>query len=618
MTFPINLRAFAPPVAVMRLIIAAAAVLITATSQWLSPSPDSVLANEWLRDRFIRMDAVTEPETRLAIVDIDEASLAAVGPWPWSRARLADVLENLLGHYGAKGVALDLVLPERADAAGDARLGMLALHGPVVVAQAFDYVPRVQSLRIGHVADGVPAGNATTGLRASGFIGNHAGLADARYAGNIGFVPDADGTIRHLPMATLFNDRHYLTLSLTLFECCAGTSAGTRKTEGAWRIPYSRDWSAYTVVPASGILDLSIPVELLTGRLIIIGSSSLGLTDRVATPLAASTSGMMVHASALSTLLDEQAGRAVSAWPGRWIATLFAILVALGAAYNFSRLSAVSNVAMLGAASIVWLLLAYWISPHDPYFSTTGPLASNLFLLAIAVPFEWQIAQRRSRSLLGTLRQYVASSVVDELLRRGLKDPLTPRELNVTTLIADMEGYTTYVESLSMEDAARLTSDFLACLTRPVLAKHGTIDKYTGDGLVAFWGAPLPVDDHADLALDAAQEIVQEVRRFSDARMKAGMPALRVRIGIESGIAMAGDFGTPSRSIYTAVGDSVNVAARLEQVARNQPHDIIIGQGTVNRARRHNFKLLGDFTLRGKEKTTTLFTLETEAVESAA
>jgi adenylate cyclase len=617
MTLPANLRAFFPSVAVMRLAIASAAILLTVWSQWLPASADSYLANEWLRDRFISLHASSEPESRIVVVDIDEASLTSAGAWPWPRQRIAELLENLLGPYGARGVALDLVLPERADAAGDARLGMLAQHGPVVFAQAFDYVARAQSLRVGEVAGGMPLAVRSDAPVATGFIANHSGLAQARHMGNIGFVPDRDGTIRHLPMLTSFNGRQYPTLSLALVDCCAG-AASKRVNDGSWRIPYSRDWSAYTVVPAAGILNLSIPTDLINGRLVLIGSSSLGLTDRVATPLAPSTSGMLVHASALSTLLDEQAGQAVARWPGRWIATMFAALVALMATYTLPRFSAASNVAMLTAVSAVWLALAYLISPHDPYFSTTGPLASSLFLLAVAVPFDWQIAQRKSRSLLGTLRQYVATAVVDELLRSDLKDPLTPRQLNVTTLIADMEGYTTYVESLTMEEAAQLTRDFLACLTRPVLAKHGTIDKYTGDGLVAFWGAPLPVEDHADQALDAAQDIVQEVRRFSEAREKTGMPRLRVRIGIESGIAMAGDFGTPSRSIYTAVGDSVNVASRLEQVARNQPHDIIIGQGTVSRAKRHEFKLLGDFVLRGKEKSTTLFTLEQAVTELSA
>jgi adenylate cyclase len=614
-----RLRVFFPTVAVIRLAIASAAILLNICSQWMPAFGDSYFANEWLRDRFIGLQASSEPDSRIVVVDIDEASLTAAGAWPWSRQRIAELLENLLGPYGARGVALDLVLPERADAAGDARLGMLGQHGPVVFAQAFDYVTRSQSLRVGEVAGGrVLTGSPADGAPvATGFIANHPGLSQARHLGNIGFIPDRDGTIRHLPMLTSFNGRQYPTLSLALVDCC--TDADSRHAHGGfWRIPYSRDWSAYTVVPAAGILDMSIPADLVNGRLVLIGSSSLGLTDRVATPLTPSTSGMLVHASALSTLLDEQAGQAVARWPGQWIATLFTVLVAMMATYTLPRFSAVANVAMLIAVSAVWLALAYLISPHDPDFSTTGPLLSNLFLLAVAVPFDWQIAQRKSRSLLGTLRQYVATAVVDELLRSDLKDPLTPRQLNVTTLIADMQGYTTYVESLTMEEAAQLTRDFLACLTRPVLAKHGTIDKYTGDGLVAFWGAPLPMEDHADLALDAAQDILQEVRRFSEAREQAGMPRLRVRIGIESGIAMAGDFGTSSRSIYTAVGDSVNVAARLEQVARDLPHDIIIGQGAMSRAKRHQFKLLGDFVLRGKEKSTTLYTLEQPMTELSA
>jgi adenylate cyclase len=618
--------------ALFRFVISSIAVVLVICSQWANTDSVFSFGNEWLRDRFIRMQASGEPETRVVVVDIDEASLKSIGPWPWPRHRIADLVENLIGTYGARGVALDLVMPERADADGDTRLAALAQHAPVVLAQAFDYTDRDRQLRVGDVTGGQLARNQDHAAAATGFIANHAGLAKARYTGNIGFIPSADGVIRHLPMVTHFEGNRYVTLSLALMQCCrqaAGTGMANpeaptyAQTEtGAWRIPYSRHWSAYQGISAAQILDMSASRDMIQDRLVVVGSSSLGLSDRVATPLAPSTSGMLVHAAALTTLLDHQAAGEPIKLPGRWIATGFMIAVAFLAAFTLPRFSAAANVALLGGASVIWLCIAYLLIRHDAEFSASGPLAGNVYLLAVAVPYHWQIAQRKSRSLLGTLRQYVATAVVDELLRSDLKDPLTPRLLNVTTLIADMEGYTTYVESLSVEEAAQLTSDFLACLTRPVLAKHGTIDKYTGDGLVAFWGAPLPVEDHADMALEAARNIVEEVRRFSEARKDSGLPRLRVRIGIESGMAMAGDFGTPSRSIYTAVGDSVNVAARLEQVARNQPHDIIIGQGTVSRATRHRFQLLGDFVLRGKGKPTTLFTLESqgaaEKMETAA
>jgi len=595
---------------VMRAFIAFVAILLGAWAQWLPAPTESVFANEWLRDRFVRWHAVAEPESRIAVIDIDESSLADVGPWPWPRSRLAELLENLFAHYGAKGVALDMVLPEPADHTGDTRLAMLSQHGPVVLAQAFDYVTRPMPLRAGQLTGGSPASGIPGIVPGTGFVANHAGLAQARLTGNIGFVPDEDGAIRRLPLLTAFEGREYATLSLALFECCAG--GGRAKPDGAGfrRIPFKRDWSSYMVIRAADILNLSLPEAAIAGRLVLVGSSSLGLTDRVATPLTSYTSGVMVHAALLSALLDEQAGREPAAWPGRWMAALFSILVGLAAVYTLPRFSALSNVAILGGAALAWLALAYWIAPHDADFSTTGPLASLLFLLVVAVPFDWQISQWKSRRLLDTLRHYVAPEVVDELLRSDLKDPLAPRQGSVTTLIADMEGYTGQVERLPMEDAAQLTRDFLDCLTRPVLEKHGTLDKYTGDGLVAFWGAPLPIENHADLALDAAQQIVAEVRRFSEARQQAGKPPLRVRIGIESGIAMAGDFGTSFRSIYTAVGDSVNTASRLQELARDLPYDIVVGAETAALAQCHRCKPLGEVVLRGKEKPTSLYTLE--------
>lgn len=592
----------------LRTAIAVAAVLLTVCSQWQTAPAAARFGDEWLRDRFIRVQALSTPEPRILVVDIDESSLAKY-PWPWRRERLAELIETLLAN-GARGVALDILQEKAADADGDRRMAMLAQHGPVVMAQLFDYTLRSPALRGGYLAGG-QTGPRAAAVAAGGFIGNHEGLAHAAYAGNIGVSPDPDGTLRHVPMYTFFEGKRYPTLARALFDCCAGGAPlSATSAEGMVRVPYRRDWSAYTVANASDILDQNVAPAMIEGRLVLLGSSALSIGDRLVTPLAPSSAGLLVHAAMLSALLERQAGQAPAPWPGKWLALLFAFGLTLLTNYTFPRMSAGINVAILGGASLAWLALAYITSVHDPEFSSAGPLLSALFLLAVGVPFHWQQALQKSRQLLYTLRQYVAKDVVDELLRSGLKDPLAPRLLQVTTLIADMEGYTTQVEALPAEEAAKLTTDFLDCLTRPVLEKHGTLDKYTGDGLVAFWGAPLPNAQHADLALDAAQAIVREVHALSAQRVRAGKPPLRVRIGIESGLAMAGDFGTSFRSIYTAVGDSVNTASRLEQAARNFPHDVIIGEGTVSRTTRHRFTLLGEHLLRGKEKSIKLYALE--------
>ncbi|MCC6073467.1 CHASE2 domain-containing protein [Massilia sp. GCM10020059] len=599
------------PPELIRAAIAAAAILLTVWSQW-GPAPAvSFFGNEWLRDVFLKVQKSDAPEPRILVVDIDETSTARLGPWPWPRERIAELVETLLTEYGARGVALDILMPEAADANGDTRLALLAQHGPVVLAQAFDFQPnRPEPLRLGVLAGATAGAAAQAAVPATGYIANHAGLARAPKVGNIGFIPDPDGVLRRVPLQTRFEGRVYPALSLALLNCCSGGAPLALPSTDMMRVSFTRDWPAYTVVTAAEILRQEVDPGSLSGRLVLIGSSSLGQGDRVATPLGSIRPGLGVQAAMLTTLLDLQQGVAPAPWPGAVLALLFSLASALLATYAFPRLSAVFSVGLLGAMSACWLAVAYFASRHDPDFSTTGPLASNLFLLAFAVPYQWQLTQRRSRHLLDTLRQYVAPAVVQELLRSDLDDPLQPRQLDVTTLIADMEGYTSHVESLPVEDAARLTRDFLDCLTGPVIEANGTLDKYTGDGLVAFWGAPLPMERHADLALDAAREIVRRVGVLSDARVLAGHAPLRVRIGIESGLAMAGDFGTSFRSIYTAVGDSVNTASRLEQAARDYPHEVIIGPGAVERASRHRFILLGERLLRGKENPTTLFTFD--------
>lgn len=617
--------------ALLRAAVAAAALALAVWSQALPAGLGAYLGDDWLRDRFLAAGASASPDTRLVVIDINEASLAQSGPWPWPRERIATLVEQLLGFYGARGVALDLVLPEPADAGGDARLAMLARHGPLVLPLAFDY-NGAAALRVGALSGGSPAPAPGGAVPASGYIANHAGLAGAAHIGNIGFIPDRDGMIRHLPRQTWFGGRLYPTLSLALLDCCAGPAPapapgptgaisadpGNGPGLGLGRLPYSRRWDAYTVVTASDILAQRWPAALIEGKLVLVGSSSLGLADRVATPLSPNTSGLLVHAAALTAQLDAREGLAPTPWPGALLAIGFAAAVTLAASYTFPRLSALSNMALLLAASLAWLLLAWLIVPHDAVFNAGGPLLVHLFLLLVAVPQAWQSSQRQSRRLLGTLRQYVADAVVDELLRSNLRDPLAPRRGDVTTLIADMEGYTGHVAALPVEQAAELTRDFLNCLTAPVLARRGTLDKYTGDGLVAFWGAPLPVADHADQALDAALAIVAAVGALNAGRAAQGLAPLRVRIGIESGEAMAGDFGSSSRSIYTAVGDGVNVASRLETAARDLPHDVIVGPGTAQRCRRHALTRLGELTLRGKAEQTTIYTLTALAVPAAA
>lgn len=175
-----------------------------------------------------------------------------------------------------------------------------------------------------------------------------------------------------------------------------------------------------------------------------------------------------------------------------------------------------------------------------------------------------------------------------------------------------MEGYSGHTERLSLEAAGELTRDFLSCLTEPIIRLEGTLDKYTGDGLVAFWGAPINDPQHANRALDAAQAILERMAEFNRQRADRGEMPIRARIGIESGRALVGDLGTPFRSTYTAVGDCINIASRLQEMGRNYPWDVLIGDATVALTTHHTLRPVATLPIRGLKQTVGVYRFATQ------
>jgi adenylate cyclase len=597
-----------PVLLTIRIGIGLLACALALLVEWQRPA-FIVRLDEGLRDSFVRLTADQRPEDRLVVVDINEAALREIGPWPWPRQRVADLVEILLGHYAARAVGLDIVFTEPGNAQGDARLASLARHAPLSLAQVFDYTPRSQAILQGRLAGGEEQQPGLDGVPAYGFIANHAGLADARCVGNIGYAPDADGVLRHTPLRTRYAGRDYPHFASALLSCATGPTALPEGIQGLWRVPYTHALSAYTVIGVADILQANAPRPLIAGRFVLVGSSALGLGDRVSTPLTPLSSGVMVHAASLSGLLDLAEGRLNPPRSGRgWLLAWCALSVTLAVIF-IARLAAWEGLLLLVGFVICWLVLAFAGVAHRVEWSITGPLWAYFFLLLVANPNEWWQAQRKSRRLLDTLAHYVAQPVLDEIVRLDLQHSLEPTLREVTVLIADMERYTHATSSLSLVDAATLTKGFLDCLTRPVLACHGTLDKYTGDGLVAFWGAPLDCADQADRAVGAALDILAEVDAFNTRRQALGFAPVRVRIGIESGRALVGDLGTPFRSTYTAVGDCINFASRLEAAARDLPTRLVIGSAANARLVRHQTLSLGEITLRGTQTTIEVFTV---------
>ncbi len=579
-----------------------------------------------LSDHARRVLATDVLDDRILIVDIDEASLGSIGPWPWPRHRIADLVEALLDTYGARAVGLDIVFPSPApdSQAGDQRLAALGEHGPVVFAQAFDFAQRERPLQTGvPVFARSPGGIVLSGrpMPSTGFVANHQGLSKARCVGNIGILPDEDGRIRRVPLEVEWQGQSSRLLPLEMLSCVSNgeisllsksTTAERRVLDAAsWVVPFPRQWSAYTVVSARDILSGDAPANRLRGRWVLVGSSALGLNDRASTPLSASTAGVMVHAAALTSLLDWKDGQP-PAWyiSGHWLATVWILVTLPLLAWSMSRFRAWIVLPAIFALALMWQGLTLLWLQHQLQFIIVSPLIAYA-LVMLMIPLEWWLIQREQSQILRLFAAYVAPTVLQQMLREGIQRPLEPRYSEITVISADMQNYTGLTSQSSLQEAASLTREFLQCLTEPVLQQGGTLDKYTGDGLVAFWGAPLPCADHTLRAIEAGRQMVLSVRLWNEGRVRLGLPAVRVRVGIETGSVLVGDLGTEFRSTYTAVGDCINLASKLQGAARHLATDLVIGpMAAMVGTKRGDLIFIATEQLPGKKEPVNLWTIE--------
>ena len=582
--------------------------------QWAHPASRLVWELEYLvKDRLTLWNASDQPEDRLVIIDIDEASFNSIGPWPWKRSILADLVENLVSDYRVRGVGLDIVFPAPADALGDARLAALAQAAPLTLAQAFDFVQREVPLKTGvpvlRALSVTMRADDAVAPEASGYIANHSGLKDARCVGNIGIQPDPDGQVRSVPLLARWQQTYSPLLPLAMLQCGGNhpvdvsTLSSRLFSQLFWEVPFPRNWQAYTVLPAQDILSHRVNPQLLRGRWVLVGSSALGLSDRATTPLGDSVAGVMIHAAVLTALLDQVENPHGAHWEplGKVIASAWILLSLCVVGWAMGRWRAWMLIPLTLASTAGWIAVAAWLMRQQLGVHVISPILAHVVLFSM-VPLEWWLTQRDQGRLLRTFANYVAPPVLRQMLRHGIEHPLVPRYCEITVLSADMQNYSGLTTQGSLEDAAQLTREFLQCLTDPLLHHQGTLDKYTGDGLVAFWGAPVPMRDHADLAIQAGKQMVERVRQWNHQRYQQGKPMARVRIGIESGTALVGDLGTRFRSTYTAVGDCINSASKLQNAAKQYNHDIIVGPEAAKRATQAQLVEIGMIELTGHSR----------------
>src|ERR1700742_2750862 len=587
-------------------------------------------------DTFQLLDPRVKKAKPVTIVDIDEKSLAdpRLGQWPWPRTRVADIV-NTLTRMGAVVIAFDVVFAEpdrlNPDNAAENFRGLdEATREKLRALPSNDriFADAIKASRVVLGESGSQDVNSdldkslpVTGFAMLGedpdpFIFKFAGLLRnvkvleeaAAGRGLFTIVPERDGIVRRVPMIMDAQDVRMPALSFEILRILGGSGTIMIKAEKSgidslvlqglrlrvatdnlarfW-IHYARhDPSIY--VSAVDVLDGKVPAEKIARKLVLVGTSATGMNDIKTTPVSRAMPGVEIHAQVLeSALTGASLSRPANAPIYEFLAALVAGLLVIAFAPNLGPATLV-GVGALFATALAGTSWYFYI--HDRMLvDFTYPLLSTtaIYLTLIFSSFVREQAQRKL--IRGQFAQYMSPVLVEQIAQSPEKLVLGGEEREMTIMFTDVRGFTTISESFKHDPQGltRLMNRFLTPLTNAILARKGTIDKYMGDAIMEFWNAPLDDKEHEINACNAAVEMLEKMDEVNKEREEEaredGHPffPLKVGVGLNTGLSVVGNMGSDQKFNYSALGDSVNLASRLEGQTKEYGFPIIVGSKTA-------------------------------------
>lgn len=521
-------------------------------------------AEGWSYDRRLRLLAPASgrwAKSPVAVVAVDEETLACYGQWPLPR-RLYGELLAALEKAGVRAVGFDLLLaePDRHGAASDLAFAA-ALDGRPPVVLGFSGAAKVRRHPGGEFTLLPPWSAPQAEFRRDGVA-----------LGHLLAVPDPDGVLRRLPLwaGTPDGPAPAFCLALARFGAHRPATVSAAGGDGVRDLLLDFRRGAVPVYSLAGVLSGAVPARALRGRVVVVGVTAAGVPDRYPTPLTVAGNtvpGVELQGLAVATLLSS----GLRSLPYGWLAVSVAGSALWGAlagqAGRWAFPLALAGLLVISAAGLGALAAGYWWKATAPAVALAGALVASLAREAGA-------ARRERRRLEEVFGRYLAPEVFAELLRRPDRPALTGERVHLAVLFADLRGFTAFSAGCPPEEAVETLNAYLRIMVDAVQARRGTVDKFLGDGIMAFFGAPLPAGNPSAAALEAARDLMARTAELGRSLAERGRAALKVGIGLASGEALVGSVGTDARSDYTAIGNPVNLASRLEGLAG--PGEILV------------------------------------------
>ncbi|GAB4483202.1 MAG: adenylate/guanylate cyclase domain-containing protein [Thermodesulfovibrionales bacterium] len=572
----------------------------------------------------------------IVIVAIDQKSidsLAAQGvTWPWPRQVYAPIFEHL---SEADAVFVDMLFTEPSSYGVEDDTLMAAamrqagnVHLPVFLTDRTEGLTPAERAFLERisVSSGAipPAAHRSALLPLDLFVNETAG------GGNVMIRPDEDGVYRSVPLvfsASGITVPHFVLgwlMKTGTVRIEGGTlMAGGKALDlsgGRLLLRYSRNPEPFTVVSASDIiqayLDSSsgkkpgIGREFFKNKKVLIGPTAAGLYDLKPTPVRPLSTGVHIHATALDNLLHGRSFRPVPLAATAGFMLLLSLIIT-AAVFRFHSVASILGV--LCATAAVSAGLCGFLFSRGCYMPVIYPFLSVALGFMIAAAYNYAVEGRQRRFIKRTFAQYMDHSIVEHILKHPEIIRPGGQSMRVTVLFADIAGFTSIAEKLPPEQTALILHDVLNEFTEVIIRNRGAIDKYIGDAVMAFWGAPISTGDDEANACRASLSCLEALERVNSSFRRRGFDPIRVRIGIHAGAAVVGNLGSDRLFDYTVVGDTVNLASRLEAANKMFGTAIIVSEDVLNAtAGRFIARDLGLIEVKGKTHPKRIFELLAE------
>lgn len=608
-------------------------------------------------------------DERIVILDIDEKSLQEVARWPWPRDVMADLVDKLFDKYGVAIVAFDVVFAEADHSSGIRALDELAqgalkdapgflqsyrelrptLDNDGRFAQAIKGKPVVlgyylnsekDAKRIAAIPEPVLPKGTFQGrnIPFTSWVGYGGNLApftrNAASAGHFNPITDDDGVVRRVPMIAELDGAYYEALSLAVVRTILGfpkvvpgyapdrflqrgytglewlqvgpLAIPVDETASAL-IPYRGRKFSYAYVSLADVIAGRVPLERLKGKIALVGTTAPGLLDLRSTPVENVFPGVEVHANLIAGMLDKKIKLKPPYMLGAEVVLLLVGGVALSMLIPMLAPLWATLLTLVGMLAITGLNVAIW-TEADMVLPLAASILMTIALYTVNMAYGYFVEARSKRQFTELFGQYVPPELVDRMARDPQKYNMEPRAAELTILFSDVRGFTSISEALKPEELREYINEYLTDMSGIIRSRHrGTLDKYIGDAIMAFWGAPVDDAQHARNGVLAALDMLKERRILNEKFAARGWPTLKIGVGVNSGNVRVGDMGSQVRRAYTVMGDAVNVASRLEGRTKGYGVDILVGEATRSRVKDVVFREVDRIKVKGKDEAVTIY-----------